>query len=277
MNKNVLVEELNLIQSPEIKEWTAKTLQNAPDYFFIAQASSTGKYHPECTLGEGGLIIHVSRAVYIANRLCGGWGITGIDKDIVISATILHDIAKVGRGSGSYADYENHPLNAEKYFLNTTLSSEIKNKINDCIKNHMGLWSPKSTIKPLKDYSLLELIVYTSDYIATTKDLVTPEDKKEGKIAEPKIEIPTNKEKMMIRIIRMNKVVSDKKTKAYVDVDFFGMMIKGIRVVEGKDGLFIAYLDERGRDDKYYETVYPSNITVRTELENLILAHYKNN
>jgi len=46
MNKEVLQKELDLIQSPVIREWTKDTLANAPDYFFIAQASSTGKYHP---------------------------------------------------------------------------------------------------------------------------------------------------------------------------------------------------------------------------------------
>ena len=192
MNKNTLDPEINLIQDSSIKEWTKKTLNNAPDYFFIAPASSTGKYHPQCTCKKGGLQIHVKRAVYIANRLCTGWGIVGIDRDIVLSATILHDIAKVANPKENpqftYADYENHPINAEKYFIDIPKSDIMKEKYNieaykpeyvtirDCIRYHMGLWTPASIKKPIKDYSLLELIVYTADYIATTKDLVTPVD-----------------------------------------------------------------------------------------------------
>lgn len=49
-------------------------------------------------------------------------------------------------------------------------------KISNCIKNHMGLWTPASIKKEIQYYTLLELIVYTADYIATTKDLVTPID-----------------------------------------------------------------------------------------------------
>ena len=183
MNKNVLEKEINLIQDLLIKDFTKATLQNTPDYFFIAPASSTGKYHPMCTNKEGGLIVHVKRAVYIANRLCDGYGIKGIDRDIVLSAIILHDIAKVPSPKENpkltYADYENHPINASKYFVwsgSEQFSALIMGQINDCIRFHMGLWTPQSIKKDLKNYTLLELLVYTSDYIATTKDLITPAD-----------------------------------------------------------------------------------------------------
>jgi 23S rRNA maturation-related 3'-5' exoribonuclease YhaM len=186
MNKNVLLKELDLIKSPLIKEWTKATLQNVPDYFFYGMASSTGKYHPACTCQKGGLLIHVKRAVYFANRLCDGWGIKGIDHDIVISAVILHDIAKVPSPKEdpkiTYADYENHPINAEKYFAMTPqhvidLPEEIYHSepkreyqlIRDCIRHHMGLWTPASIKKSLADYTQLELLVYTADYMAATK------------------------------------------------------------------------------------------------------------
>jgi 23S rRNA maturation-related 3'-5' exoribonuclease YhaM len=187
---NVLEKEINLINDVSIKEFTKATLNNAPDYFFKAMASSTGKYHPACTYKEGGLIIHVKRAVYIANRLSSGYGILEIDRDRILSAIILHDIAKFPNPKQdpkyTFADYENHPLNAEKYFakmneekneLNDgTFAEENVAKIRSCIRHHMGLWTPASIRKPIKEYSLLELIVYTADYMAATKDLITPLD-----------------------------------------------------------------------------------------------------
>ncbi len=177
MREDTLSKELLLINNEELREWTKQTLAKAPDYFFNAQASSTGQYHPACTIKQGGLIVHVKRAVYIANRLRLGWGVKGIDIDIVLSATILHDIAKTGRGSGSYDDYLNHPLNAKKYYEQPNEAvKDMLPKVNSCIENHMGLWTPESIKKPLTDYTLLELLVYTADYMATTKDLVTPKD-----------------------------------------------------------------------------------------------------
>lgn len=186
MNKNVLQKEIELINYIEIKEWTKATLANAPDYFFIAQASSTGKYHPQCTNQKSGLIVHVQRAVYIANRLCTGYGVSGLERDIVLSAMILHDIAKTPNNDPKYtfADFENHPINAEKYWFGTretiALGIDILAKITNCIKYHMGLWTPASIKKPIKDYTLLELIVYTSDYMASTKDLITPVDNRDN-------------------------------------------------------------------------------------------------
>jgi len=192
MDKNILLKELDLIKDPLIKEWTKATLQNTPDYFFYGMASSTGKYHPACTCQKGGLLIHVKRAVYFANRLCDGWGIKGIDHDIVISAVILHDIAKVPSPKEdpkiTYADYENHPINAQKYFaplcpsgsIEIMISQARQGKIEDCIRYHMGLWTPASIKKSLADYTNLELLVYTADYMAATKDLVTPVDNLEG-------------------------------------------------------------------------------------------------
>lgn len=146
-------------------------------------ASSTGKYHPQCTCKKGGLIVHVKRATYIAERLCGGYGIAGLGRDIVLSAIILHDIAKVPSPKENpkitYADYENHPINAEKYFVNKEiiiLGADVLVNIKNCIRYHMGLWTPVSIRKPINEYSNLELCVYTADYMAATKDLITPKD-----------------------------------------------------------------------------------------------------
>lgn len=174
---SILEKEINLIQDMAIKEWTKATLNNAPDYFYKAWASSTGKYHPQCTCKEGGLIIHVKRAVYIANRLCTGWGIENIDRDIVLTAVILHDIAKTGVNTGTKEDYINHPINAEKYFTGEVCIDKLQiDIINECIRHHMGLWTPEKIRKPLESYIPHELIVYMADYMAATKDLITPVD-----------------------------------------------------------------------------------------------------
>lgn len=181
----VLINEINLIQNEQIKSWVKTTLNNTPDYFFVAQASSTGKYHPACTIKVGGLVVHVKRAVYLANHMCEGWGLFGADRDIVIAATILHDIAKVPNpkenSSFTFADYEGHPLNAEKYYDKTNTSDDVDMEYNfmqidSCIKYHMGRWTPESIKKDIDQYTLHELIVYTADYLSSRKDLITPKD-----------------------------------------------------------------------------------------------------
>jgi 23S rRNA maturation-related 3'-5' exoribonuclease YhaM len=186
--REVFAKEVNLISTSIIKEWVLASLDNVPDYFFRGMASSTGKYHPQCTCKKHGLLIHVKRTIYLANRLCTGWGFDTLTKDIVLAAVILHDIAKVPSPKEdpkiTYADYENHPINAEKYFaLNTELNTEPNQTtiklITEAIRHHMGLWTPTSIKKSIINYSLVELAVYTADYMSATKDLVTPVDNEE--------------------------------------------------------------------------------------------------
>lgn len=73
----VFQKELNLIKDTNLRDFIAICLDNAPDYFFEMPASSTGKYHPEYTLGEGGLVRHTKAAVAIAADL-SAWKCTNI-------------------------------------------------------------------------------------------------------------------------------------------------------------------------------------------------------
>ena len=92
--------ELSFIKDSKIREFTIKAIEVLPDYFFKVAASSTGKYHPQYALGEGGLVRHTKAAVRIALELFRCETVTGHFpdevKDIIISALILHDGAKHG-------------------------------------------------------------------------------------------------------------------------------------------------------------------------------------
>lgn len=47
------------------------------------------------------------------------------------------------------------------------------------------------------------------------------------------------------------------KTKAFVDLELDGtLVIKGLTLVEGKEGLFLSFPSTKGKDDKYYNSVY---------------------
>lgn len=158
--------EIALINNLEIQNWVVASLKNASDYFWTAPASSTGEYHPACSNVIGGLVIHVKRVVWIANAICAGWGVFERDRDIVLAACLLHDIAK----SASYTDfnsYEDHPINAKNFFAES--SAEFVKEVYQCVRLHMGRWSPRSVTKPIKDYTPLELAVYTSDYLSSQK------------------------------------------------------------------------------------------------------------
>lgn len=47
------------------------------------------------------------------------------------------------------------------------------------------------------------------------------------------------------------------KTKAFCDLEMDGtLVIKGVTLVEGKDGLFLSFPTTKGKDGKYYNSVY---------------------
>ena len=61
-----------------------------------------------------------------------------------------------------------------------------------------------------------------------------------------------------MKIVRMNKLQQDGngKLQAFFDVQTNdGITIKGFRLVNGSNGMFISSPDEKGKDGKYYESV----------------------
>ncbi len=59
-----------------------------------------------------------------------------------------------------------------------------------------------------------------------------------------------------MKIVRMNPLKSDSKTAAFFDIQTNdGVIIKGFRLVNGNNGLFLSAPNEKGKDGKYYETV----------------------
>jgi len=170
----VFEKEIGLIIDIDLQDWVQRTFQKVPDHFWVIPSSQTGRYHPACSNGRAGLIIHTKRVVWLADKICCAWGIEGLPRDIVLAACLLHDTAKapIGSAPGAYAQ---HPLNVKKFFAEWN-EKEILMTIELCICHHMGRWTPAEIKKPIEKYSLIQLAVYTADYLASMKELVTPCD-----------------------------------------------------------------------------------------------------
>nr|DAV42019.1 MAG TPA: SpoVG [Caudoviricetes sp.] len=49
----------------------------------------------------------------------------------------------------------------------------------------------------------------------------------------------------------------DSKTKAFIDLELDDtLVIKGLTLVEWKDGLFLSFPSKKGKDGEYYKSVY---------------------
>lgn len=191
MNKHELFsKELETITNNDIKDFAKKLLDDAPEYFFHVAASSTGKYHPQISLGDGGLMRHTKAVVRFFNHLMGieqnSSLFTDRELDLGRVACLVHDIQKSGNAT-TYAEKSNngekkvftvfdHPLLAAKYVMNYKgqyLKEEELEYIASCVSSHMGSWNTdkRSSIVLPKPETEMQKIVHLADYLASRKDI----------------------------------------------------------------------------------------------------------
>lgn len=163
--KEILRNELNLIENLEMRQFVEDMLDKAPQSYFIREASSTNKYHPPSSRGYQGLMRHVKRCVYIGEQLLRNDIYQSLrDKhDIIISALILHDAKKYG-DSNSRWSLKNHAELAAYWIADSTENEEYK-QIAQLVLTHMGQWGKVAPFTPLEKF------VHLCDYIASLKEL----------------------------------------------------------------------------------------------------------
>jgi stage V sporulation protein G len=78
-----------------------------------------------------------------------------------------------------------------------------------------------------------------------------------------------------IQVSRIYRVDGDSKLKAFVDLSLGGIIVKGLRIVDGSNGLFVSMPRHQGKDGKWYSTVYPTTKEIQKELSDLVLTAYQ--
>ena len=170
-----MTNELNYIKDENFRENITKIVKALPDYFWTVAASSTGKYHPEFSLGEGGLIRHTKAAVRIAKELFELYDFESWQQDMIIGALIIHDGLKHGYDYSTYTAFE-HPLYISNFIDEVeglTLSDNDKKILQGCVASHMGKWntnkySNQELPKPITE---MEKFVHMCDYLSSRKFL----------------------------------------------------------------------------------------------------------
>ncbi len=60
---------LRTIENDDLRFLAGEMIKTIPEYWYHFGASSTGKYHPEYSLGEGGLMRHTVALIRILNNM----------------------------------------------------------------------------------------------------------------------------------------------------------------------------------------------------------------
>ena len=180
---NIVQSVLNTFENDDIKNFAIVLLDNLPEYIWRGPASSTGKYHPAYSLGEGGLMRHQIAVVRFLNFFLEleqyNKIIPSRERDLLRVAGLIHD----GRKSGSQSDYErskytkfDHPLQMAtviRSYDGKYLNHDEIELIAHCIESHMGQWNvDRKTGECLpKPEDLHQELVHLADYLASRKPL----------------------------------------------------------------------------------------------------------
>ena len=182
MRSDCFKDELGLIDDLGLMHVIRNYLDECvPPYFFIAPASSSGKYHPHYALGVGGLVRHTKVAVLIAEDLLSLEQYATLNEcyhDEIISALIIHDTFKQGlKAEGGHTKFE-HPVYSasaiqmftDKFYPN--LSERVK-LVSSMVLSHMGQWnrSSRSNVVLPKPQTEAEKFVHLCDYLASRRYL----------------------------------------------------------------------------------------------------------
>lgn len=166
--------ELGYIKNEEVRNNCIEVLKHVNEEFYHAPASTTGKYHPEYSLGDGGLYRHTCAAVRIAECMRNNTtihGFTDLEFDYVIAALILHDTCKCGKKWDSKYTKHGHPLMASEFVIEVVTDVEFCENVCPLIESHMGQWTTCKWDKTELPYPETEgqMFVHMCDYLASRK------------------------------------------------------------------------------------------------------------
>ena len=78
------------------------------------------------------------------------------------------------------------------------------------------------------------------------------------------------------KVARLNRLQRDDSLKAMVDVVINdNIMVRGLKVVEGKNGIFVGMPSRQDSGGKWYDSVYPITKQAREELQETVLSAYE--
>lgn len=78
-----------------------------------------------------------------------------------------------------------------------------------------------------------------------------------------------------IQVQRIYRFETDRPLKAFVDIIINdALLIKGVRVMDGKKGMFVSMPREQAQDEKWYDTIRCLTQEVRDDITRVVLDAY---
>ena len=78
-----------------------------------------------------------------------------------------------------------------------------------------------------------------------------------------------------LEVVRLHRFDdSESKLKAFVDISIGEFIVRGLRIVNGQNGLYVAMPQEQGKDGRWYSCFYPKSKQARNLLTDVVLDAY---
>lgn len=166
------LDRLDTIIDDDIRAFVKEALDDASDEFWTAQGSVSGINHPPEDNIVCGLLVHVTKAMEVAEELFRFFGVDDeVDRDIVRAAVMIHDTWKQGSPWGN-STHREHGLICAEMIEKYTLDPYIKRKIQKCISSHMSRWAwPFSALASFIIPDKLQMVVALADYMASRNNV----------------------------------------------------------------------------------------------------------
>lgn len=170
----ILLERFNsyidTIKTEKIKKFTINILDKCLDVHAEKAASSSGKYHPICDLGPGGLVRHSIMTAAIADIMCNafndGTPEMQLQRDIIYSAALIHDMHKYEADRGHTLN--DHAVRMAKDIRNMNVDHDIDiEKIAQAVESHMSRFGGDAP----RPRTMGQYIVSFADLVSANKQL----------------------------------------------------------------------------------------------------------
>lgn len=169
--------ELSLIADEHLRSLVHDYMMEAvPSYFWEIGASSSGKYHPCFSQGEGGLVRHTRAVVMFLDelmRMSGNAYMKQSYKDFAYAAAIMHDTCKYGAREYDKTQYKAHDVVAADHFAEYCAErGEVAPELLlMAMRSHMGQWASDPSCKP---FTNIDRVVHMADYMASRSFIDIP-------------------------------------------------------------------------------------------------------
>ena len=79
-----------------------------------------------------------------------------------------------------------------------------------------------------------------------------------------------------VKVQRIFKVENNKFLKAFVDIVVNdALLVKGVKILDGKKGLFVSMPQEKAKDQKWYDSVRCLTPEIHGQIAEQVLAAYQ--